>query len=282
MNRNLQMKIQGLFRMALPATLLLVGCSHQPMVPTMTLSGIIVPAYFYPEGDGLELWAELDTAALQLQNRLTVVANPANGPGAEVDSSYTAVLARLKNAGGQVLGYVHTCWGATSESEKEGDCWRSEEDVERDVERWYANYAIDGIFLDEASTRQEKARYYQRLYDIIQRKQPGAMVVNNFGTVPHADYLKIGGSILCVFENRTDFSTWQHRQSWISAGDANRFLALIYESASRSNWQTLVRHSRNQNVGWIYLTDSGAGNPWDRLPSFWDDLVQFVKETSTH
>src|SRR5262249_15211604 len=68
--------------------------------------GAIVPAYFYPAGSNLAYWNQLVSDASKID--LEVIANPASGPGTNVDPNYTGVIDSLRTAGARVLGYVDT------------------------------------------------------------------------------------------------------------------------------------------------------------------------------
>jgi hypothetical protein len=35
-----------------------------------------------------------------------------------------------------------------------------------------------------------------------------------------------------------------------------------------------------QKVGYCYVTDAGGANPWQRLPSYWDEEVAAVREAN--
>ncbi len=32
-----------------------------------------------------------------------------------------------------------------------------------------------------------------------------------------------------------------------------------------------------KRVGWLYATDASGANPWNKLPTYWDELVKAVK-----
>lgn len=255
---------------------LLPGCSDQLVRTARRPEGIIVPAYFYPESENLNYWAQLDSAAALLGRQLVVVANPANGPGEAVDSNYVRVLTRLRHAGARIIGYVHTCWGDVSDQAPEGNCWRPLSVVHHDIERWYDWYEIDGLFFDEASGRDSKVGYYRGLFDFVRHRQPAALVVNNFGAVPNQAFLEIGDSVMCVFENHSGFRGWRHQQSWLGKNHASRFLALAYAVSATQDLQGLLEHAGTQNIGWIYLTEQSGGNPWGKLPAFWQQMVNLI------
>jgi hypothetical protein len=39
-----------------------------------------------------------------------------------------------------------------------------------------------------------------------------------------------------------------------------------------------VRRAGGKGVGYIFVTDGEMPNPWERLPPYWDELVDAVEE----
>jgi len=144
---------------------------------------ILVPAYFYSE----ELWSRL--ASLSARWSTMIIANPSNGPGAEVDPNYSRWIGRVSSGGGLVLGYVHTGWGSRPLIEVEGD-----------VDTWLELYPeVRGFFVDEVSDRAEDVSYYESLAQYI-RQKGGFIIVLNPGTSVPPGYLGIADAVV-VFED---------------------------------------------------------------------------------
>jgi len=123
---------------------------------------ILVPAYFYSE----ELWSRL--AFLSARWSTMIIANPSNGPGAEVDPNYSRWIRRVSSGGGLVFGYVHTGWAS-----------RPLIEVERDVDTWLELYPeVRGFFVDEVSNRAEDVSYYESLAQYIRQKGDFIIVLN--------------------------------------------------------------------------------------------------------
>src|SRR5262245_57554492 len=80
-----------------------------PAAPRLRL---LVPAYFYPGGEGLAEWKRL----LKAPDPATVViiANTASGPGKVADSNFVRVLDQAREKGFLVIGYVRTMYGKRS------------------------------------------------------------------------------------------------------------------------------------------------------------------------
>src|SRR2546423_1244987 len=102
---------------------------------------LLVPAYFYPAGEGLKDWERLFTASAHVP--ITAIVNPASGPGKDADPNYVKLLQRAKEHKGLTLvGYVGTSYGK-----------RKLDDVKADVDRWLKLYpSIHGIFFDEQAS----------------------------------------------------------------------------------------------------------------------------------
>src|SRR5262245_57939330 len=74
-------------------------------VPTLRL---LVPAYFYPAGEGLKDWERLLAAAGRAP--LVAVVNPASGPGKAADPNYVKLLERAAKTKITLIGYVSTSY----------------------------------------------------------------------------------------------------------------------------------------------------------------------------
>ncbi len=35
-----------------------------------------------------------------------------------------------------------------------------------------------------------------------------------------------------------------------------------------------LRQAQDRRLGWIYITDDRGMNPWDQLPSYWEEEVK--------
>lgn len=246
--------------------------------------GIIVPAYFYPDlPDGY--WGQLVEAAKRIDGRLIVIANVDNGPGTITDTNYTEAITAVVSNGGNVIGYVHTCY--LEPDPIDSVCPRSMDSIKADIDNWYAFYegaGLGGIFFDQVSIEPGKVLTYQNLYTYVRDIQPGAIVVNNFGTKPPEDYFGIGSSILCTFEN--DFSYfavgWLPPKcvGWSPPGwiTRDRSCVLVYNTSS-DDLPTGLEHLSKEEIGWFYFTSdtiAGDDNPWDTLPSYFPGLVDRV------
>ena len=111
---------------SLVAALLVVSTSWRARSGSATL---LVPAYFYPSGAGLDDWNRLarDAGSINIE----AILNPASGPGTTQDPNYVAVVNKLRTAGGRVFGYVSTQYGD-----------RDMTDVKNDIDKYILFYNI--------------------------------------------------------------------------------------------------------------------------------------------
>jgi len=118
---------------------------------------LLVPAYIYPTGNSATDWGALANASAQVP--LVAVLNPNSGPGTAADPNYVQGVQRVQNGGGQVLGYVHTSYGARNMSA-----------VRADIDAYLAFYPeVDGFFIDEMTNDASTAsvQYYQSVGILI-------------------------------------------------------------------------------------------------------------------
>ncbi len=252
-------------------------------------AGLIVPAYFDPIDAELQYWNRLIDAAKELGDKLIVIANPNSGPYHPDDmvvNAYKDAIKQIQTHGAKVIGYVYTQYG-----ERDANL------VQGEVNRWYNNYEYDkgdgtkgylnGIFFDEVSSNYGGPQgYYQTRYNEVKTAHQAKYmdnslptVVNNFGTIPDEGFLDISNTILCIFESQDGFLDWEPSEDWINPNNASRLLVLPYNIAAYSwqKWVDVVDHADSQSIGWIYVTDDTSKNPWDRLPPYFELMVQYIK-----
>lgn len=227
--------------------------------------GIMVPAYFYPSSGGY--WDSLDFAASRVP--LIAIMNPGSGPGASQDNAFVQALARLHQAGGTVIGYIHTSYGT-----------RPLTDVEADIDLYLSFYAVDGFFVDEMSNDENTNHldYYAALYQYIKAKNTNYLVAGNPGTRTQEDYLTWPTSdSLMIFENDgTNFPGYVP-SIWVAQHPARQFVYLPYDVSTAATMSNYVGLAVARNAGWIYITDDTLPNPYDTLPSYWTNEVDLLQ-----
>jgi hypothetical protein len=233
-----------------------VGASAAPL-------GILVPSYFDPPGS---LWDELDFAATRVP--LVAIMNPNNGPGTRQNAGYVGAVNSLHAAGGRVIGYVSTSYAA-----------RATNTVTADIDRYFSFYAVDGIFLDEMTNdaNTNHLDYYAALYQYIHRQGTNLVVVGNPGINTQESYLTWpAADALVTFEDGTGYAALVV-DGWVTRHLAQQFSHLPYNVASAATMTNTIDLAASRNVGWIYVTDDALPNPWDTLPAYWTNEVNYIR-----
>lgn len=231
---------------------------------------IVVPAYFYP-GTGSP-WTAMTNAADEVD--ITAIMNPGNGPGNAADSNYVSAINAFRAAGGRVIGYVYSSYGA-----------RAVAQVKADIDKYASWYAIDGIFVDEMSNTgpAEKLNYYKSIYDHVKSINPDWEVMGNPGTTTIEQYATWPtADRLMVFENVGSAYGGHTPSAWNANYDREKFVHLVHTEASATNMAEFIQLAADRNVGGIYVTNDVMNNPWDTLPSYWQaevDAVAALHET---
>jgi serine/threonine protein kinase len=238
-----------------------------PAEPRLRLR-LLVPAYFYPADAGLAEWYRLLDSAQAAAT--VVVANPASGPGKDVDPNYSMVLKRAQEKGVVVLGYVST---------KYGD--RSLQEVKGEVDRWLKFYpGIQGIFFDEQASEAERALYYTALYEYVRKDRGLSLVVSDPGALCAEEYLaRPTADVVCMVETTKDLSAY-HRPAWTNRYPASRFAALAKHVKTSEQMRQALRGMTDAHCGYCYVTDGEGDNPWSRLPRYWDEEVDAVRQAN--
>lgn len=227
---------------------------------------ILLPLYAHPAWWDSALYIWDDVAAANSRVPVTAIINPNNGPaGGPPDEDYTRGLSDLHAGGVTILGYVYTSYGARAAAE-----------VKADVDLYGTYFTVDGIFLDEVSTSTNDLAYYADLCSYIHAKTNLHHVVTNPGTKSPEVYLtRPASDTTVIYEDGTGWSSYTP-DSYVGRYPATRFAALIHNTASAETMRTNVDLAVRRNIGYVYVTDDGLPDPWDTLPSYWNELVDYV------
>jgi len=211
---------------------------------------ILVPLYVYPGA----AWDNLITAANNGAKIIAII-NPNSGPAANgPDSAYTTYMKKLKDAGIEMVGYVHTLWGD-----------RSISTVNSEIGIYATKYSgISGIFFDEASAESQDVSYYRTAYNTVKSKGFVHSILNP-GVQPDKQYLDISSNIV-IFENYASELSRARYDSWVKcapstsakSGYQYKFSAIIH-TASQSDMPSLISKVHDLGMGLVYITDGPGG-----------------------
>lgn len=267
--------------------LVLSAALQLPSVSLAASLGITVPAYFYPGSGGPEGvgdgWAAMATAAGKVP--LTAIFNPDSGPvPGPADPSYVQAITQLEQAGGKVIAYVDTAYGALPLSA-----------VENNISTYIGQYGklVNGIFLDDVNVLPGTLSYYAALNTYIKGLSPSYLVASNPGQpflngVTPADYLSVA-DVIDIFEGPdkgapgdAGFNNYPYGLDWFLSHPNHQFENIVFDVPDAATMRADLRRAQQLNAGQIYITDQGAngGNPYGQLPSYWEQEVAAVAASS--
>ncbi len=232
------------------------GNRHRP--------SLLVPAYIYPGGPGLEAWQQLAKDART--TNVEIILNPASGPGEKRNPSFVKLVGNIRKAGGKVLGYVPTKYGKRDLAE-----------VERDVRTYLKFYEVDGFLLDEMAGTKEFLPYYRKTHRLIKELQPALRIVANPGQ-PYIDegYMKTADCLLLFEGNPDAFAKYKPLvpSPWIKRYPPNRFGVTVHTVRTAADMRRTIEQANQTRAGWVFITDRLMPNPYDALPTYWDEEVR--------
>lgn len=241
---------------------------------------LLVPLYIYPGTD----WEKIVNASSQVP--ITVIINPASGPGSgdsgiQNNSDYHNGINMLRRSGVKVLGYVHT-----KKNPMEGTL-RNLDDIKGDVDKYTDpanNFQLDGIFFDEVTSRwgnhQADLDDYQLLYNYVKTKSNKYLVVLNPGTNLHKSYLNVGNTAI-IFEGTPNIFNKYKLDSYVSNYSSERFAMLAHNISDVNSMQDYLNWAMRNNIRYVYVTKDSGDNPWDTLPSYWEQEVDYIKQLNS-
>jgi len=246
----------------------------------------LVPAYFYPGGPSLTYWNQLDQAAHQIN--VDVIVNPNSGPGTTTDPNYLSAIQNLDATPyGKAFGYVGTDFGM-----------RPLAAVESDIQGYlnlYGTHAFAGFFIDQMSVLPTTLSYYQQIYQFIKTTLGTSYtVIGNQGSpflngVSPQNFLSTA-DVLNIFEGpntgpagAVGFNNYPYGLPLFPNYPSNRFANIVYDvpadagNPSQSSAMLADLSKAVQlNAGTVFFTDGTGGNPYDHLPSYWDQEVAAI------
>jgi hypothetical protein len=243
------------------AWLCLAAASHAAEVR------LLIPLYSYPSwySPATYLWDDVAAAAHQVP--ITAIINPNNGPyGLPPNSDYVVGLNDLRTNGVTILGYVFTSYGG-----------RDTNLVKADIDLYDQFYNIDGIFLDEVSSTTNKLTYYGQIYDYIKSRPHLRQVVTNPGTQMDQAYVaRPATDTTVIFENGSGWNSYTP-DTYVSHYNSQRFAMLVYSVATAGAMRSNIDLAVQRNIAYVYVTNDGGANPWDSLPSYWTEEVNYIR-----
>ena len=238
-------------------TLLAGVLLHTPAATAITPThSIAIPVYEYPTLTAL--WPSVDSAGGD--DVPFVIVNPASGPGVSANSDYTARIAANTAAGIRSIGYVDTNYQA-----------RPMADVVADVQAWHTLYpGVSGILFDRVSVGGTSDLCYSAYaYNFAKAANPSDLLIQNFGTYTSAAHEPYGDIFINAEMDYALYQTWTPAADGFqdNAAFSNRFWHLIHTTNPGAEYTDALADSRNNNAGWVYITDDVMFNPYDAAPS---------------
>ena len=218
---------------------------------------MFIPAYFYPG----PLWDQAIAGAPIVE---VMIMNPASGPGSSQDPNYVNAVNDAQAAGIKVIGYVHTSYGA-----------RDANIVKSEVDLYKLWYGVDGIFFDEVSTSASDLAYYTDLSDYT-KATAGTYVALNPGTIPDEGYMSIGDAVNIFEGTDATYKNWDP-PSWVDI-HADKVVNLVHATSSNKKMKNAIKKSKERNSTRVYVTNDALPNPWDTLPSYWNQELSEINK----
>jgi hypothetical protein len=235
---------------------MVLGGTHVCTHSHKDTAGVIIPLYSYPDNN----WNNLIHEKRGYEPvPIIAIINPNNGPGIK-NPEFVEGIQDLQHAGIMVLGYVPTGYGS-----------RNSSSAVADINAYKNWYKVDGIFFDEMSHSPGFESYYANLTKYT--KNLGmTMTVGNPGVDTIPSYIGTVDNI--VIHENSSLPSLEFLGGWHSHYDKSNFSMISYDVSSMNS--TYVKLA-SKYVGYIYVTEQSGPNPWEKLSSYFEELLSTLK-----
>jgi hypothetical protein len=231
---------------------------------------LCVPAYFDPHAHHGE-WRRLCEGAPGVGR---IVANPANGPGSERLRGYVWAMELAHLHGIEVCGYLSTAYAS-----------RPLEDITSDIERWYALYPIDGIFVDEVSSTARDLEYYTKVSTLVVERDPDRhRVIFNPGAPAARGHMDLCNVLLNWESAWSAYDVGYPRNAeWLTRYPPDSFWHIAYNCPDIDSMRRAIALAGSRHAGWVYVTNRAGANPYGSLPppEYWRDELRSLTSSAT-
>ncbi len=243
---------------------------HYPSQISPTAQQLGIPAYIW-HGD-TAIWQRLlasDPLTLDL-----LIVGVANGPGAAPIPELVGYIDTARQQGRRVLGYVYTQRGLRSLTEVLGD-----------IDRYYAGYRVNGIFVDEGDYSCDHVEYYSAIRNHVLSKGADQRVVLNPGRA-FEECMMPTADVFMSYE--TDATTYLNTPTaWVLPPFADKYPRSrfwhVVHTTTPAQLSAVVARSKQLYVGRLWVTPDVLPNPYNTFPDavFYNTLLQLATERPT-
>ncbi len=194
---------------------------------------------------------------------IAVVINIANGAGSSTVASWNTLINRLRTAEIIVLGWVDTNFAATAEATVQGA-----------IDGWQSFYPqIDGIFFQSMGNQTANQTYYDNLHNYAIARF-NTTCGNAKTTVP-TSFLNGGTTDVVVVWDGSGLDPVDTTYSQYNAMNNNTLGVSAFGVPSlNTTWISQM----GQYVGWVFMTSDSGTAPYDTLPGYFTQMVEYVED----
>ncbi len=96
----------------------------------------------------------------------------------------------------------------------------------------------------------------------------------NPGTICAEEYaVRKTSDAICIFENDRGFEQLKP-PAWMGRANVAQAAVLLHRVSTTNQMRRSLRTAIDKNIAFVFITDDHGANPWDRLPSYWPELVK--------
>ncbi len=244
-----------------------ISCSDKKREKENFLS-LTVPLYIYPTTVNPKTknsyWNDVILSKSD-KTDINVIINPTNGDHSKYkDKNFFKGIEKFKDAEIEVFGYTYTRYAK-----------RDDKYIKKSIDFYKKEYGVENIFFDETNSSIKVVGYYKKLYKYMKSNSNSSRLILNPGTIPNEIIMHDNKLQRVVFEGNYDNFIKHFSKIKLSKKLRLYNICLVYD-VKKDKMKKVIDLAVLGQCGQLYVTDDRGDNPWDTLPSYWNEEIKYV------
>lgn len=155
-------------------------------------------------------------------------------------------------------------------------------EIKADIQTYRKWYNVNGFFIDEVEATTTYRPYYKNISSYIKGLNASNLVVLNPGTIPDDQAFMIFADVVVIHEDDISTLSTFKLPAWLCKVDPKKICLIYYNANTSTSMLNAVAKTKKLNTGYVYITDDVLSNPYDTLPTYYQEEYNALAATSTN